>query len=57
VPLEQLVTAYRTCLNDAALRTKIDATLLTDDQDLKKRIATHPGLHWKAVNVREHKGG
>jgi len=57
VPLEQLVTAYRTCLNDAALRTKIDATLLTDDQDLKNRIATHPGLQWKAVNVRERKGG
>ncbi len=36
---------------------EIDATLLTDDQDLKKRIATHPGLQWKAVNVREHKGG
>ena len=36
---------------------QIDATLLTDDQDLKKRIATHPGLQWKAVNVREHKGG
>ena len=29
----------------------------TDDEDLKNRIASHPGLQWKAVNVREHKGG
>ncbi len=36
---------------------EIDPTLLTDDEDLKKRIATHPGLRWKAVNVRDHKGG
>ncbi len=35
---------------------EIDPTLLTDDEDLKERIATHPGLKWKALNVRQHKG-
>ena len=36
---------------------EIDATLLTDDENMKMRIATHPGLKWKALNVQQHKGG
>lgn len=35
---------------------EIQPALLTDDEDLKKRIATHAGLTWKASNVRQHKG-
>lgn len=31
------------------------ADLLTDDPDLRSRIASHPLLHWKAVNVRNHR--
>ncbi|MBT4033583.1 MAG: hypothetical protein HOB84_12960 [Candidatus Marinimicrobia bacterium] len=35
---------------------KIDGSLLTPDQDLQQRIATHPSLNWKAINVKKHKG-
>ena len=37
-------------------RGKIDATLLTSDKDLQKRIQNQPLLKWKAINVRRHKG-
>ncbi|MHC4980567.1 MAG: hypothetical protein ACYTGT_16385, partial [Planctomycetota bacterium] len=47
----------RAFLDQLLVHGEIDPTLLTADEDLKKRIATHPGLQWKAVNVREHKGG
>lgn len=30
--------------------------LLTTDQELARQIAAQPGLHWKAQNVRQHKG-
>lgn len=30
--------------------------LLTDDEDLQDRIRVHPGLQWKALNVRKYKG-
>ena len=32
---------------------EIKPSLLTDDQALAERIRRHPGLEWKAVNVRE----
>ena len=35
---------------------KIDATLLTPDGLLQKRIQAQPLLEWKAQNVRRHKG-
>jgi hypothetical protein len=34
----------------------VDASLLTDNVELKERIEQHPLLAWKAQNVREHKG-
>jgi predicted nucleotidyltransferase component of viral defense system len=34
----------------------VDASLLTDDVELKERIEQHPLLAWKAQNVREHRG-
>jgi hypothetical protein len=34
---------------------EIDPTLLTDDPALVARIAIHPGLTWKALNVKKHK--
>jgi predicted nucleotidyltransferase component of viral defense system len=37
-------------------RGKIDATLLTSDKVLQKRIQNQPLLKWKAINVRRHKG-
>lgn len=34
---------------------QIQAALLTDDEQLQHRIAEHPMLQWKALNVRKHK--
>ena len=35
---------------------EITPSCLTGDPDLAARIASHPWLHWKALNVRKHKG-
>ena len=35
---------------------EIDATILTSDPTLQKRIQVQPHLQWKALNVRRHKG-
>ncbi len=35
---------------------EIDATILTSDSSLQKRIQVQPLLEWKALNVRRHKG-
>ena len=40
-------------LND---RGKIAPELLTDDTNLRAIIGSHPGLLWKALNVRKHQG-
>lgn len=34
---------------------EIDPSLLTDDGELRERIRQHPGLQWKALNVRQFK--
>lgn len=36
---------------------EIDPSLLTDDADMHDRIAQHPALLWKALNVRQHRRG
>ena len=42
---------------DLLLETgEIDATILTSDRSLQKRIQAQPLLEWKALNVRRHKG-
>jgi predicted nucleotidyltransferase component of viral defense system len=35
---------------------RAEPQLLTTDQALAERISMHPGLSWKAKNVREHRG-
>ena len=35
---------------------EIEPVLLTEDTGLAARIRHHPGLEWKAINVREFKG-
>lgn len=35
---------------------EIVAELLTEDADLQHKICSHPGLRWKASNVRRHLG-
>jgi len=37
-------------------RGEIAPNLLTDDERLQNIIRLHPGLLWKAVNVRQHRG-
>ena len=34
----------------------IEPSLLTSNKDMGTRIRNHPGLQWKALNVREFKG-
>ncbi len=34
---------------------EIVPSLLTEDEGLAARISQHPGLEWKALNVREFK--
>jgi hypothetical protein len=34
---------------------EVKPTLLTEDEDLWERISLHPGLAWKALNVRKFK--
>lgn len=34
---------------------EIRPELLTENEDLKRKISLHPALKWKAVNVRKHK--
>jgi predicted nucleotidyltransferase component of viral defense system len=36
---------------------EMEPTLLTNDADLADRIRRHPGLEWKAQNVRQFKSG
>jgi predicted nucleotidyltransferase component of viral defense system len=35
---------------------EIDPSLLTTDEELAERIRYHPGLKWKAINVRQYRG-
>jgi hypothetical protein len=35
---------------------EIAPELLTDDERLQTAIRVHPGLLWKALNVRQHRG-
>ncbi len=35
---------------------EIVPSLLSDDEGLAARIRHHPGLEWKALNVREFRG-
>ena len=53
LPLDNAEKEFLDLLLDEA---RIDATLLTDDVELQRRIESHPLLQWKALNVRRHKG-
>lgn len=52
LPLSDRESRFLTRLLDDAI---IEPTLLTDDHALAERIKNHPGLLWKAVNVRAHR--
>ncbi len=53
LPLEPHEQEFLEELND---RGQILPTLLTDDPRLRKLVQGHPGLLWKAVNVRRYRG-
>jgi len=36
---------------------EVEASLLTEDAELRQRIVESPGLRWKALNVKKHIGG
>lgn len=53
LPLEPPELAFLNALNE---RGEILPALLTDDTQLQNRIRAHPGLQWKAINVKKHFG-
>jgi hypothetical protein len=42
-------------LNELLENGKVDASLITQDQSLQKRIHLNPALLWKAKNIRQFK--
>jgi hypothetical protein len=53
LPLEENEIEFLTRLNDGG---EIVPQLLTEDPTEQQIIASHPGLLWKALNVRKHLG-
>ena len=51
LPLNETEIAFLDRLNR---RGEIAPELLTEDADLQNRVRNHPGLHWKAHNVKKH---
>lgn len=52
LPLNERERKFIERLND---RGEIAPELLTDDPAIQASIREHPALHWKALNVREHR--
>ena len=53
LPLEANEREFLDALND---RGEILPELLTEDAGLQELLRAHPGLRWKALNVRKHRG-
>ena len=53
LPLTADEREFLTRLND---RGEIASELLTHDGEIQTLIRNHPGLAWKALNVRRHRG-
>ena len=53
LPLEEKEVEFLNRLNDVG---DIAPELITEDQEERRIIASHPGLLWKALNVRKHAG-
>ncbi len=52
LPLRRNETEFLDLLLD---RGEVRPDLLTSDREMQDRISTHPGVMWKALNVRKHK--
>lgn len=53
LPFSDAEREFLACILDHG---QIEPSLLTGDPELSDRILHHPGLFWKAQNVREFKG-
>ena len=53
LPLSEVEIEFLTRLNDHG---EVVPQLLTEDATEQRIIASHPGLLWKALNVRKHSG-
>ena len=53
MPLIRSELEFLTLLNEQG---EIVPELLTEDVRMQSLIRAHPGLRWKAQNVREHRG-
>ena len=53
LPLRKQETEFLDQLLDEG---EVAPGLLTDDVDMVARLLDHPGLKWKALNVKKHKG-
>jgi hypothetical protein len=53
LPLNAGERAFLEHLNE---RGEIVPELLTDDAQMQRLLRNHPGLRWKALNVRKHRG-
>jgi predicted nucleotidyltransferase component of viral defense system len=53
LPLEKNEIEFLTWLNEGG---EIVPDLITDDEEERRIISIHPGLLWKALNVRRHAG-
>lgn len=53
LPLNEGEMEFLRRLNDQG---EIAAELLTSDQAMQATLREHPGLRWKALNVRQHRG-
>lgn len=53
MPLTRREMEFLTLLNEQG---EIVPELLTEDGKMQSLIRAHPGLRWKAQNVREHRG-
>lgn len=53
LPMTEAEVEFLERLND---RGEIVPELLTSDGGLQSTVASHPGLRWKALNVRKHLG-
>lgn len=51
LPFKPQELEFLTRLNEQG---EIDATLLTDDAAMQETLRKHPGLLWKAQNVRQY---
>ena len=53
LPLNQQEIEFFRLLNDQG---EISPTLITNDPSMQATLREHPGLRWKALNVRKHRG-